>query len=87
MDKSYIFSYVDTTLFKGNVYDKIGFKEIHHTKPNYFWVINRKRQQHLKKHIKVDNSKDKTEIIQELNYYKIYNCGQVRYEYYKNKKT
>jgi len=88
IDERYILSYADISLFNGNMYNKLNFKYIHLTKPNYFWIVDGVRHHRFKynkqKLIKEGYSKDKTEveIMHELNYYRIYGCGQVRYEYH-----
>jgi len=88
IDETYILSYADISLFNGNMYNKLNFKYIHLTKPNYFWVVNNIRHHRFKynkqKLIKegFDSNKTEVEIMYELNYYRIYGCGQVRYEYH-----
>ena len=33
-------SYADISMFDGNLYNKLGFKYIHRSMPNYFWVVD-----------------------------------------------
>jgi len=88
IDETYILSYADISLFNGNMYNKLNFKEIHLTKPNYFWIVDGVRHHRFKynkqKLIKegFDSNKTEVQIMHELNYYRIYGCGQVRYEYH-----
>jgi len=88
IDERYILSYADISLFNGNMYNKLNFKEIHLTKPNYFWIVDGVKHHRFKynkqKLIKdgFDSNKTEVQIMHELNYYRIYGCGQVRYEYH-----
>jgi hypothetical protein len=88
IEDDYILSYADYSLFNGKMYDMLGFKEIHLTVPNYFWVINKKREHRWKynkqKLIKegFDSNKTEKEIMYSRGYYRIYGVGQKRYEYY-----
>jgi hypothetical protein len=87
IEEDYILSYADISMFDGKMYDMLGFKEIHLTVPNYFWVVNGVREHRWKYNkqnlIKEGFSKDKTEveIMHSRNYYRIFGCGQKRYEY------
>jgi hypothetical protein len=85
--ESYILSYADISIFDGKMYDMLGFKEIHLTVPNYFWVVNGKKEhrwkynkQNLIKEGFVSNMTER-EIMYSRGYYRIYSCGQKRYEY------
>jgi len=62
IDERYILSYADISLFNGNMYNKLNFKYIHLTKPNYFWVKHHRFKYNKQKLIKDGYSKDKTEI-------------------------
>ena len=41
-------SYCDIRLFSGEMYEKLGFKLTHTSQPNYFYVINRTRENRFK---------------------------------------
>lgn len=82
-----IVTYSDIRIFSGGLYDKLGFKEIHKSKPNYWYVIENKRYHRFNYRksnlIKQGFDPDKTEkqIMFERKYYRIYDCGNVRWEY------
>lgn len=82
-----IVSYADISIFSGNLYDKLGFQNIHLSKPNYYWVVGNKRHHRFKynkkklvKNFGSDSSMSGTEIMNNWGYYKIWSCGQIRYE-------
>lgn len=82
-----ILSYSDLSMFDGKMYEMLGFKRIHLSKPNYFWVVNSVRE-HRYKYNKQQLIKDgfdatKTEvaIMHERGFYRIWGCGQVRWLY------
>jgi very-short-patch-repair endonuclease len=93
-----IITYADIRWSDGNVYEKCGFKLSHLSKPNYWYIwksnANKRfhrynfRKQNLKKLFPEIYSDDKTEkeIMLEANYYKIWDCGNMVYEY-ENKKV
>ena len=88
IETDYILSYADISMFSGSLYDTLGFKEIHLTEPNYFWVVNNKRE-HRWKYNKQNLIKDgfdstltEKEIMYSRGYFRIFGCGQKRYEYY-----
>ena len=76
-----IISYQDNRLFNGNLYEKLGFKQIRVSEPSYYYVINKKRdyRYNWRKDILVklgfDKNKTEKEIMEELGYYRIYDCG------------
>lgn len=80
-------SYSDIRLFDGKMYEKIGFKRISQSKPNYWYVI-----QDLRYHrfnftksnlIKEGYNKNQSEkeIMFNRKIYRIYDCGNIRWEY------
>jgi len=79
---SEITSFADRSMFSGDIYKKLGFKFIHRTPPNYWWVIDGIRKHRFnynkKKLIKdgFDPNKSESEIMCDRGYYKIYGCGQ-----------
>jgi hypothetical protein len=82
-----IVSYSDIRLFNGDMYKKIGFNLISQSKPNYWYVINGIRKHRFNytksKLIKEGYEKNKTEkeIMFERKIYRIYDCGNIRWEY------
>lgn len=84
-----IFSFADTdwTDLNNSVYLKNGFNLIHHTNPSYFWVVAGKRRNRVmfQKHklIKKGANHDlsESEIMHNLGFYKVYDSGNLRYEY------
>jgi predicted CopG family antitoxin len=82
-----IVSYADISLFDGKIYKILGFEQIHLTKPNYFWVVGNKKYHRFKfnkkKLIKdgFDPNKTEYEIMKDRGYYKIWSCGQIRFEF------
>jgi hypothetical protein len=84
-----ILSYSDFRLFDGKMYETLGFKKIHLSKPDYFWCkkLERKHRFNFNKQklIKDGYDPNKTEVVimHERGYYRIWSCGQVRWEYNK----
>lgn len=83
---SHITSYADRDWSSGDLYEKLGFKKISITKPNYYYIIGnvRKNRFSYRKDILVkkgyDPSRTEKEIMLELKYYRIYNSGNIKYE-------
>jgi hypothetical protein len=86
-----ILSYCDISWANGNLYKKLGFNYVGLTKPNYYYIINGKRQSRIKyqKHKLVKNGFNanltETQIMESRGYSRIFNCGNEIYEYSKNK--
>jgi uncharacterized protein YlaI len=84
---SYLISYADKSLFNGKMYNMLGFEKISLSKPNYFWIVDGIRYHRFtfnkQKLIKMgfDANKTEVEIMHEQGYYRIWSCGQIRYEY------
>lgn len=83
-----ILAYQDASKYDGT-YEDIGFTEIDITAPNYVWNKNRTTlsRNETQKEMLVKNglgSNDETEdsIMGRLGYYKIYDSGNIRYEYH-----
>jgi hypothetical protein len=70
-----------------NLYNRLNFKKISITKPNYFWCKNNQRFYRYtfnkQKLISSGYDKNKTEnqIMHERNYYRIWDCGHIKYSY------
>jgi len=80
-----VISYSDTSRGVGNLYEKLGFKFSHNSDPNYYWVINniRKHRFNFRKDrlVSLGYDKEKTEIqiMNELGYYRIFDCGSKKW--------
>lgn len=83
-----ILSYCNFAKFDGHVYERLGFKFIEITRPNYVWfnIHNRNiktRYQQMKKNLVLDGfgKQDETEdqIMNRLGYVKIYDSGYLKY--------
>ena len=85
----HIVSYADISIFTGDIYTKLGFTFKHLSSPNYFWFIDNKRFHRFKfnkkKLIKegFDSNKTGNEIMNNRGYYKIWSCGQYRFDWYR----
>ena len=91
---SQILTYADLTKFTGSVYEKIGFskcKDNSLTVPNYVWVeanSNKvlKRYQTTKTRLVElgmgDESETEDSIMRNSGYLKLYDSGQLKFEYY-----
>ena len=87
MNPSYILSYSDKMWATGELYENIGFKFKHSSKPNYWYVKRGVRHNRLKyqKHKLIsmgfDEKKTEKKIMEEdMDMYRIYNCGNNVYE-------
>jgi hypothetical protein len=84
-----IVSYSDQSIFDGGMYLKLGFTNYGETSLNYYWSDLNKRYHRFnfnkKKLIELGYDPNKTEdqIMREIGYYKIWSCGQIRWEYNK----
>jgi hypothetical protein len=82
---SEIISYSDLSIFDGNLYQKLGFKRVSTSKPNYFWVVNGIRKHRFnfnkKRLVKLgyESTKSEAEILHELGYFRTYSCGQEKW--------
>lgn len=82
-----VISYADKRWSVGNLYKTIGFKEIHDSKPNY-WYINGDLREYRFKFRKselikngFDGNKTEHQIMMERKIFRIYDCGSIRFEY------
>lgn len=82
-----IISYCDKRWGTGTVYGKLNFKKIKDTNPNYFYTKNGKRFNRFafRKDILIkkgfDKNKTEAQIMKELGYHKIYDCGSIKFEW------
>jgi hypothetical protein len=82
-----IVSYSDIRLFDGNIYPKNNFKMVSKSRPNYWYVVGdvRLHRFNFRKSNLVkegyDINKTEREIMFERKIYRIYDCGNIRWEY------
>ena len=82
-----ITTYADRSHSQGKLYEKLGFKFIHKTQPNYYYVINdnRKHRFNFRKDVLVKEGYDKNmtehEIMLSRNIYRIYDSGSLKFNY------
>lgn len=82
-----IISYSDIRLFNGGLYENLGFQRKSQSIPNYWYVINglRYHRFNFRKSILVkegyDVNKTEKEIMFERKIYRIYDCGNIRWQY------
>jgi hypothetical protein len=82
-----IVSYADRRWSDGNLYKKLNFSHIHNTKPNYFYVINKKRENRFKyqKHKLIKDGYDENmsehEIMLSRGIYRVYDSGNMKFIY------
>jgi len=80
-----IISYANRRYSVGDLYYKLGFNFVCETKPNYFYVKNRKRENRFKyrKDILIKNGFNpkmtEKEIMIERGYLRIYDCGSLKF--------
>jgi len=81
-----IITYANRSFSQGKLYENLGFKFVNYTSSNYYYIINRKRHHrfNFRKDILVkqgfDKSKTEHEIMLSRNYYRIYDCGNLKFE-------
>lgn len=89
-------TYADLRFGEGRSYKKIGFKEDGITSPNYFYIKKNgdnlesrlKYQKHkLKTMPYFDENKTEYEIMSKNNYYRVYDCGNMKYIWKKENET
>jgi hypothetical protein len=82
---SEVISYSDNSKGYGNLYEKLGFKFISETIPNYYWIINnnRKHRFNFRKDKLISQGYDpkmtESEIMKLRGYNKIYDCGSKKW--------
>lgn len=83
-----VISYSDVRLFQGNLYNTLGFTQKQQSPPNYWYIIGSKRfhRFNFRKDILVkegyDNKKTEKEIMYERKIFRIYDCGNIRWEFF-----
>ncbi len=82
-----IVSYADRRWSKGNLYEKLGFECAGKTAVNYYYVVKdcRHNRMEFQKHKLVaegaDLNKSEHEIMLDRGIYRIYDCGNLKYEW------
>ena len=82
----HIITYADICWTDGEVYKKIGFKWVCNTRPNYYYIVDRKRENRFKYRkselVKqgFDRNRTEHEIMLERKIYRIYDCGTMVFE-------
>lgn len=86
-DINLIISYADRCWSNGNLYKRLGFRNIGTTKPNYYYVVNgvRKNRFLYRKNILVkegyNENKTEFEIMRERGINKIFDSGNIKFIY------
>jgi len=84
-----VISYASRSYSNGKLYEKIGFKLQHITKPNYYYIIDgiKNYRFNFRKDILVkqgfDSTKSEHEIMLERKIYRIYDSGNLKFIYNK----
>lgn len=89
---NHILSYADKRWSSGDLYYKLGFEYIHSTKPNYWYCdyrnILRIHRFNFRKSVLInegfDSSLSEHEIMLQRGIPRIYDCGNIRFEWKKN---
>lgn len=82
-----VISYASLDRSNGNLYEKLGFAKLSNSKPGYHYIVNNTREYRFnyRKDILVKQGYDKTltesEIMFAREIYRIYDCGNLKYEY------
>jgi hypothetical protein len=82
-----VISYADRSWSQGDLYYKLGFKLVHKTSPNYYYVIGQKRNHRFNyrkdKLIRegYDPTKSEHDIMLERKIYRIYDSGSLKFSY------
>lgn len=82
-----IISFCDIRYGTGNVYKLLGFNFLYSTNPNYYYIKNGKRYNRFsfRKDILIskgyDANKSEKDIMKDLGYYRIYDCGSMKFEW------
>jgi hypothetical protein len=85
-----ILSYCDISWANGKLYENLGMKYDGVTSPNYYYVVNGKRENRIKyqKHKLVNQGYDKNltehQIMLKRDIFRIYNCGNKIFNYQNN---
>ena len=75
-----VISYADADWSIGGLYETLGFSKVSHSKPDYKYLVNGKREHKSKWRKKPGEIKTESEIAKERGALKIYDCGKIKYE-------
>ena len=78
-----IISYADNNWSNGKLYSILNFKKICDPVPDYKYIINgiRKNKQNFKKsNLKLDKTISESFFMKQNNFYKIWDCGKIKFE-------
>lgn len=83
-----IISYADRRWSNGKLYESIGFKFAKNTEPNYWYIINNKREHRFKWRKSelpkllndVNMNESEVNIMKEHGFYRIFDCGNMLFE-------
>ena len=85
---SKVISYCDISKFTGKVYNRLGFKLVAVSEPNYVWVRGNKvlKRYQTQKHKLLEmglgrEDQTESEIMEELGYIRVYDCGNYKFEF------
>jgi hypothetical protein len=83
---SRIISYTDKDWSVGNLYYRLGFKNINETRPDYKYIINglRKNKSNYRKS-KIGGNLSESKEMNKKGIFKIWDCGKIKFEILKNK--
>ncbi len=73
----------DNNWLNGKLYSILNFKKICDPVPDYKYIINgiRKNKQNFKKsNLKLDKTISESFFMKENNFYKIWDCGKIKFE-------
>ena len=82
-----IVSFADRRWSQGDLYEKLNFSKVLTTPPNYYYIVGDERRNRIEfqKHKLVkegyDKNKSEHEIMLEREIYRIYDCGNLKYEF------
>lgn len=86
---NHVISYADRRWSIGKLYESLGFNKCGITKPSYFYIVSHKCENRMKyqKHKLVaqgfSSDMSEHEIMLSQKIYRIYDCGHLKYEFYK----
>jgi len=76
-----IISYADRDWSVGDLYYKLGFINIGYSKPDYKYIIEKKRSHKSKyKKSKLNTSLTESKYMKEKKIKRIYDCGKIKFE-------
>lgn len=78
-----LISYADKDWSTGELYKILGFEKISESKPDYKYVVKNTRkhkQNFTKSKLGIDQNITESQCMTILGYYKIWNCGKIKFE-------